>query len=83
MQYAPALSAFCLMPTANVERRYARPHSYQQEGLVGNMKFKGRFDHCDHEIVWLCIRRAASREHSKLAILDVGRADCPLLGSAW
>lgn len=42
------------------------------------MKLKGSLDHCDHEMVWLCIRRTASREHSKLAILDVGRADSAL-----
>lgn len=45
---------------------------------MGNVKLKGSFDRGDHEMVWFCIRRAASREHSKLATLDFGRADFAL-----
>nr|XP_047930749.1 nucleoside diphosphate kinase 6 [Anser cygnoides] len=49
-----------------------------KEGLVENVKLKGRLGCSDHEMVKFWIQRAARREHSKLATLDFVRTDFAL-----
>lgn len=46
-----------------------------KEGLVGNVKLKGRLDCSHHEMVKFCTQRAVRRQHSKLTTVDFGRAD--------
>jgi len=46
-----------------------------KEGLVGNVKLKGRFGCTDHEMVKFKILRAVRRAHSKLTTLDFRRTD--------
>lgn len=49
----------------------------KKEGLVGNVKLK-ELGCSDHVMVQFRSPRAARREHSKLATLDLGRADLGL-----
>jgi len=46
-----------------------------KEGLVGNVKVKGRLGCSDHKMVHFKILRAVRRAHSKLTNLDFRRAD--------
>ena len=49
-----------------------------EEGLVSNVKLKGSLGCSDHEMVEFKILRVSKRVHSKLATLDLRRADFTL-----
>ncbi|PKU28468.1 glycerol kinase [Limosa lapponica baueri] len=50
-----------------------------KEGLVGNVKLKGRLGCSDHEMLEFKILRASRRVRSKLTTFDFRRADIGLL----
>lgn len=49
-----------------------------KEGLVGNVELKRSLGCSDYKTVQFCIQRTVRRKHSKLAALELGRADCGL-----
>jgi len=59
---------------AKKERCYARFHSQNKLELMRNVKVSGHLGCSDHEVMVFKIIRAAKKAHSKLTVLDFGRA---------
>ncbi|KAJ7404860.1 glycerol kinase [Willisornis vidua] len=54
-----------------------------KEGLLGSVKLKGSFGCSDYKMVEFKILKAVRRVHSKLATLDLRRADFGLFGDLF